>query len=431
MANISGYNYEEIDIPYNNLLERSSMEAGMEVSKISGVTIDPFNNQEQIISGQQLEDVFLSSWMKSSNYRPKQFGFLIDGRRGYIECMKIFVGSGGLIASETGGDNQARIEIIGNDMNLYDESIGGTSPITGDSAEINFIRAVDEDKRFIMRGRAGINHVDETVIEMFHNENADNNQRNYIFMGIRGDESSANDWHTDVFRVGAVQTMQLGTNERYSDNIPEFNIETSSWRGQSWESGGSRILITPMQTTAGSGYDPYNAATTGGAAIVFAFQENSGYVHHAWFDKDGFWLGGETIYPFINGGSDLGNASHRFGSAYINTAHITTGNITTVNASTVNTNVLTSGATVICHTGLRPLNNNSLDFGTSGKRWKDIYAININLDGTVIMDGDFYSNSGDVNLLKTGAKVKIKDSGGTLRTLEAVLYNGKYTLREA
>jgi len=44
-----------------------------------------------------MENLWIKSWIKSIDYKPKRHGFLIDGRLGYIECMQLYVGSGGIV----------------------------------------------------------------------------------------------------------------------------------------------------------------------------------------------------------------------------------------------------------------------------------------------------------------------------------------------
>jgi hypothetical protein len=47
--------------------------------------------------------------MKSTYYKPKKNGFLIDGRKGYIECMQLYVGEGGIeLDNATVADNLMR-----------------------------------------------------------------------------------------------------------------------------------------------------------------------------------------------------------------------------------------------------------------------------------------------------------------------------------
>lgn len=104
MAGNKEYDYSTIDNPYNDLLERTGP---LEVlpSTGGGVTSgtggdgaigDKSGAADTIKTGKIFADVWLDTWMKSRNYQPKTQGFLIDGKLGYIECMQIYVGKGGI-----------------------------------------------------------------------------------------------------------------------------------------------------------------------------------------------------------------------------------------------------------------------------------------------------------------------------------------------
>jgi len=114
MSGKNDYNYEDIERPYNSQLERSDSvtgdaqmtlgDGGTAGASASGESIegssstgssaprDPVTANSQIFS-----DAWVDTWLKSLSYKPKEQGFIIDGRRGYIECMELYVGSGGII----------------------------------------------------------------------------------------------------------------------------------------------------------------------------------------------------------------------------------------------------------------------------------------------------------------------------------------------
>lgn len=102
--------YTTIENPYNNLLERggtqnynvapsSTVESNeIPVQDLRPRAINsPADIAPNVFGGQSFENIWINSWIKSNNYKPKSAGFLIDGRLGYIECMKLYVGSGGII----------------------------------------------------------------------------------------------------------------------------------------------------------------------------------------------------------------------------------------------------------------------------------------------------------------------------------------------
>jgi len=120
--------YEDIERPYNSFLERTTSEDvvlgsnGMSSSDSIGATAPagtslaggaPSYNgspaaapvtgataqqgNQSITSGDAFSDIYLATWIKSQNYQPKVQGFIIDARRGYIECMQLYVGGGGIV----------------------------------------------------------------------------------------------------------------------------------------------------------------------------------------------------------------------------------------------------------------------------------------------------------------------------------------------
>lgn len=119
MANKNNYNYKEIDNPYNNLLERSGDNNPTKTTGTDDITVSadasdtetpsvnviggktnvqsPNEMKGSVVGNKTFDNVWIDNTIKSRSYMPKKRGFLIDGRRGYIECMELFVGSGGII----------------------------------------------------------------------------------------------------------------------------------------------------------------------------------------------------------------------------------------------------------------------------------------------------------------------------------------------
>lgn len=111
---MSDTNYLNINRPYNNNLERSeggvvanvsdlgefgsdTVVSGENNSILSDSSVPISSTKETITSGQSLDNLWINSWIKSTSYKPKTQGFLIDGKAGYIEANKLFIGSGGII----------------------------------------------------------------------------------------------------------------------------------------------------------------------------------------------------------------------------------------------------------------------------------------------------------------------------------------------
>ena len=99
MSDKTGLTYDTIPRPYDTYMERvdygdlggESALGGGPGSGDSGVA------PESSVTGESLTDFWVETWIKSRNYAPKSRGFLLDGRRGYIECMELWVGDGGII----------------------------------------------------------------------------------------------------------------------------------------------------------------------------------------------------------------------------------------------------------------------------------------------------------------------------------------------
>jgi len=114
MANKSGLSYNTIDRPYDVQLNRE----GEATDSDSTVPGSVFDNEVGGVAGGgvsgggsdaedtapeipgALDNLWINSWIKSKNYSPKTKGFLIDGMAGYIECMKLYVGGGGMVGGK-------------------------------------------------------------------------------------------------------------------------------------------------------------------------------------------------------------------------------------------------------------------------------------------------------------------------------------------
>jgi len=96
MANISDFNYEKIDNPYNKNLERADAITPTTIPMSMSIN-SPSDMAQGVISGQSFSDIYISNFIKSRNYKPKVSGFLLDGKKGYIEANELYIGVGGII----------------------------------------------------------------------------------------------------------------------------------------------------------------------------------------------------------------------------------------------------------------------------------------------------------------------------------------------
>ena len=103
MSKITGLSFETIENPYNNNLNRVDTgvlntagtidlgAAGDSDNYINKQLSEEDLDEKKGIQGQDLENLWISSWIKSRSYLPGQRGFLIDGRSGLIECANLKV----------------------------------------------------------------------------------------------------------------------------------------------------------------------------------------------------------------------------------------------------------------------------------------------------------------------------------------------------
>jgi len=111
MANITGLDYSNIENNYNDLLERENdlseddstvgvSDIGTRIVTASESSIyqnNKIETEQSSIDGASLNNIWIDTYIKSRNYQPKIQGFHLDGKTGYIECMKLYVGNGGII----------------------------------------------------------------------------------------------------------------------------------------------------------------------------------------------------------------------------------------------------------------------------------------------------------------------------------------------
>jgi len=94
--------YSNIVNPYNNeLIRESSIITNKNGIPLNSEAQNVINtSQKQLagqvplpsgsIQGESFENLWINSWIKSTNYLPKKRGFYIDGIRGYIEIMNLY-----------------------------------------------------------------------------------------------------------------------------------------------------------------------------------------------------------------------------------------------------------------------------------------------------------------------------------------------------
>lgn len=118
MAKGNRKDYEHIEGSYDRNMERSTFGVTNAVDT-SNVSYDGQASGERLYGGaivkigKELQDIWLSTWMKSRNYLPKSKGFKMDARTGDVEFQDLWVRSltkkvgAGLTATAGGGEANA------------------------------------------------------------------------------------------------------------------------------------------------------------------------------------------------------------------------------------------------------------------------------------------------------------------------------------
>jgi len=94
--------YTKIDNPYNSNLDRTDegILGQIQPSMGSGQITSPSEVSQNIVDGSTVGNMYIESWIKSRNYKPKTLGFFLDGASGYIEAMKLYIGGGGIVGGK-------------------------------------------------------------------------------------------------------------------------------------------------------------------------------------------------------------------------------------------------------------------------------------------------------------------------------------------
>ncbi len=337
-------------------------------------------------------------WLGSSDFSSAKFSVDMHGNLNSI---------GGTI---TGGIFQtgitgARVKIGGNDIILYDDSTGGSSPITGNTASILFTRTDEKNGDFIIQKRASKNSDDGNVLEMFFNEVASSNYNN-IFMGRKGDDASTpSQWKTDVFSLGTAGIIQMSIADR-SDSVSgsSLDIMTGVYFNNNIASPPTipysktdaiQMYIRGAKGTAGTGDTggiyfqmlESRGSTTGKNLMVLDYDggvyvekikmyslngvtpsiELGGVSITSWNDvKTNLTSVGSNIVPSSNLTYDLGNSSYSWDEIYVQTLKNGTGLYATLGG--ISTNDITSYKNFV------PAADLTYNLGNSSYAWANLYV---------------------------------------------------------
>ena len=109
-------NYENLDRPYNDYMQRSQTP---EIPTSADTGNENIDMLKPVKTGQALDNIVLDTFIRSTNYSPKTQGFYIDGRNGSMECMKLYVGGGGIVGGsldvpDITSNNSFHVDALGN-----------------------------------------------------------------------------------------------------------------------------------------------------------------------------------------------------------------------------------------------------------------------------------------------------------------------------
>lgn len=105
-------------------------------------------------------------------------------------------------------DGSSRVEMSGNDIQLYDDSKGGNNKITGDTSTISFIRSDKKPGKFILQKRHGKDYDADNVMEMFYDEQVPD-RYNYLFIGRKGTDE---EYHLNYMEIIGDSISDSGQN---------------------------------------------------------------------------------------------------------------------------------------------------------------------------------------------------------------------------
>lgn len=388
MALPAAATYDKMDRPYNASMQRSVFSDA--VTNVPGTTQE--EGGRTIKTGEALTDVWIDTWIKSRTYQPKSQGFMLDSKGGYIECMDFSIGTG--------------IDMYGNDAYFYDytEASGGTYVKTA-TASLNFMRKYYEDQNFIMQKRVGYHSPSadqsDNVFEMFYENAPQSGRRNYIFIGTKGDTSSAGQEHTDVLRLHGTQMMQFDTNTLYNQ-ASELTIWNGNAPAATFDPNSVRVQFLCKDSGSRAYFDPANLGNWRAGVIYFgAFDPTlpANGNDLLIMDNGGIWQGVD-IKPMVTNTLSLGSALYKYKDVF-------SGNFTATGFIKAPVHYF-DGTHYIQYTGSNVEINAPLYVGNSVTAGGDVIATgNLQCSGGVVRVGGTYF---------TAQSITYKNGSGTNST---------------
>ena len=322
--------YTEIDPPYSSTLSR-----GLPTPIVSNGSVET----QPVKTTGGMGDVWIDTFVRSTNWILKNRGFNIDGQTGKAEFSNVsiigditaltgtiggftiginslaggtIIGGtiiGGTIETSTTG---ARVTIgSGNDISLYDDTTGGGGSFTGDSATIDLIRLNDTSKFFSIQRRHGINNDNDNVLEIMATPSA-SGSHNFLFLGGSGKGTilqnmgvvslNANLISTETYSIDNGQIQCMVSVDGTTPTFPHLAIFDSRLFGSTYTGISSMISGSGVNSTVGF------AEST---APVFYYAKGFGDATAVYTTV--------SLFPTVDYSLDLGRVSANWNNFYLNT----------------------------------------------------------------------------------------------------------------
>jgi len=404
--------YENIEIPYNQFLERSEQEE---------------NNgsvQEAVAKdGGAISDIWITNFIKSENWQPKKRGFYIDGQTGYAEFSNVFISAditastinigdgfhvdiGGNVwwgSSTTYADSTIKISSEGI-ANLTGATISGNVTITGGTGLANLSDAGD----LALKDKIGAIDCNSTIISggkiitgLLTASNIQTGTLSAIDIegvtitgsllrtAVSGERIEINKDDENAIRFFNLGGYDCGYIGPYGSSSSIYGISINGTGNSGWGfvSGGNSSRVV-FQTVDSSGNK---------ISEISIEDENIGLDGTVYVNGNLNTVGNLSTLVFINLGNltdSLANVlPYQNGSMYYSTTTSTVkarcaGSWVSLGAGTSGANTsLSNLTTTSINQSLRPSSDGSYNLGASSRQWDTVYCYQVSADGNIGENG--------------------------------------------
>ncbi len=344
--------YENLDRPYDDYMARSQKP---EINMYALSTWEVPWDLKPVKTGNYLDDIFLETWIKSSFFKPHRQWFYLDWRNWYVEINWKLV-----IWWE---DIWTGISMSSNDIFLFDNSVWGTNPVTGNTSSILFVNSNDTDPlnpvlsqqpRGIIQKRKGVNNNNENVLEIFYDQRAIWSWKNYIFIGqewwVSRSTVDINDFQNNITQMSVSDWFWLRIFSEHTGDKP-LSLALVNDNYVTMNSHWSRFYFISFNTDPDDPATPANltAWTWAGGGIVFWWWQSSyGTAADLWLVMvTGNMWSWVNFSPLVNEALDLWTSSYWWNNLYVKTVNLDGNLIFSQTAVTANIQMPTAGLGIV------------------------------------------------------------------------------------